>query len=282
MSHAPCTLRTYITLAVVLGVVAWADVAGASDKQSQPPEKIFAASCSTCHGARGEGGTSWVTGIAAPRIGPLAISVEAARTIIRDGSYNNTLPGYNGAMPGFGRAEITDAELDRLLVFISSACQDGCPAPTRPAGSEVTLDILDADPWFSDKGVDDAADPYDDRRRVVLAADQYLTVTNTGRTWHTMTNADVGKDSGFIGYSGNLGAGTGYYYATQGADLEPGCHRYMCKLHPYMQFEACTGRPSANGDDAGVEGAAGGAGRSRKRRDLGERPEPGGRPPGRG
>lgn len=240
MSLAPCTLRTCSILAVVLGVAGWASPARASETQSQPPEKIFAASCSTCHGARGEGGTSWVTGMKAPTIGPLAIPADAARTIIRDGSHNNILPGYNGAMPGFGRAEITDEELDRLLVFISSTCQHGCPAPARPAGSEVTLDILDADPWFSDKGGDDAADPYDDHRRVVLTANQYLTVTNTGRTWHTMTNAAAGKDSGFIGYSGNLGAGTGYYYATQGADLEPGCHRYMCKLHPYMQFEACT------------------------------------------
>jgi len=33
-------------------------LAQASAIQSQPPEKIFAAACSTCHGARGRGGDS--------------------------------------------------------------------------------------------------------------------------------------------------------------------------------------------------------------------------------
>ncbi|MEK7818090.1 MAG: c-type cytochrome, partial [Actinomycetota bacterium] len=240
MSFCQRFMRTYATLAVFLGLLGWDNTAWASAIQSHQPEKIFAAACSTCHGAKGEGGRSWVTGIKAPRIGPLAIPLEAARKIIRNGSYNNILPGYNGAMPGFGPAEITDEELDKLLAFMWNNCQQGCPAPARPAGTEVKVDILDADPWYSDNGADNAADPYDDRRRVVLTADQYLTVTNTGKTWHTMTNADAGKDSGFIGYSGNLGAGTGYYYADQVSGLAPGCHRYLCKLHPYMQFEACT------------------------------------------
>ncbi len=222
---------------VILGSVT---AARASGIQPQPPEKIFAASCSTCHGPRGEGGQSWVTSMPAPRIGPLAISREAARTMIRHGSHNHTLPGYNGAMPGFGPAEITDGELGQLLAFLSERCLDGCPAPSRPAGIEVKVDILDADPWYSDGGADNAVDPYDDTRRVVLAAQQFLTVTNTGRTWHTMTNGEAGKDSGFVGYAGNLGEGTGYYYAEQAEDLEPGCNRYQCKLHPYMQFEVCT------------------------------------------
>ena len=223
-----------------LGVLGWGHTAWASAAQPQPPEKIFAAACSTCHGPRGEGGTSWVTGIKAPQIGPLAIPDDEARRVLRNGSYNNILPGYNGAMPGFGPAEITDAELDNLLAFLRNECGPGCPAPARPAGIEVKVDILDADPWFSDQGGDNVLDPYDDRRRVVLGADQYLTVTNTGRTWHTMTNADAGKDSGFIGYAGNLGTGTGYYYADQDVDLAPGCNRYQCELHPYMQFEICT------------------------------------------
>lgn len=234
------SLRPSVLLFLSAAVLGSAAAAWASGIQPQPPEKIFAASCSTCHGPQGEGGKSWVTGMPAPRIGPLAIPREAARTVIRHGSSNHTLPGYNGAMPGFGPAEITDGELDQLLAFLAERCLEGCPAPARPAGTEVKVDILDADPWYSDGGADNRADPYDDPRRVVLTARQFLTVTNTGRTWHTMTSDEADKDSGFIGYAGNLGEGTGYYYAEQTDDLKPGCHRYQCKLHPYMQFEVCT------------------------------------------
>ncbi len=212
-------------------------LAQASAIQSQPPEKIFAAACSTCHGAGGGGGTSWVNGVTAPRIARLRmISDTTAKNMIRNGSDNR-------GMPGFGPAEITDTELNNLVSWLRNNCGGGmgsCPAPARPSGTEVKVDILDADPWYTDKGVDNALDPYDDTRRVVLGANQYLTVTNTGKTWHTMTNSAVNKDSGFIGYAGNLGAGTGYYYADQTTGLAPGCVRYLCKLHPYMQFEACT------------------------------------------
>lgn len=212
-------------------------LAQASAIQSQPPEKIFAAACSTCHGAGGRGGDSWVNGVNAPRIAGLRmISDTAAKNMIRNGSNNR-------GMPGFGPAEITDTELNNLVSWLRNNCGGGmgsCPAPARPSGTEVKVDILDADPWYTDKGVDNANDPYDDARRVVLGANQYLTVTNTGKTWHTMTNSTVNKDSGFIGYAGNLGSGTGYYYADQTTGLAAGCQRYLCKLHPYMQFEVCT------------------------------------------
>lgn len=213
-------------------------LAQASAIQSQPPGKIFAAACSTCHGAGGRGGDSWVNGVNAPRIAGLRmISDTAAKNMVRNGSNNR-------GMPGFGPEEITDAELNNLVGWLRNSCGMGmrgsCPAPARPPGTEVKVDILDADPWYSDKGVDNTNDPYDDVRRVVLGANQYMTLTNTGKTWHTMTNGAVGKDSGFVGYAGNLGAGTGYYYADQTTGLAAGCVRYQCKLHPYMQFEVCT------------------------------------------
>ncbi|MCR4346655.1 MAG: c-type cytochrome [Sulfuricaulis sp.] len=222
-----------LTVAILLA----SPLAQASAIQSQPPEKIFAAACSTCHGSGGRGGDSWVNDVNAPRIAGLRmISDTAAKNMIRNGSDNR-------GMPGFGPAEITDTELNSLVSWLRNNCggmMGSCPAPARPSGTEVKVDILDADPWYTDKGVDNANDPYDDTRRVVLGANQYLTVTNTGKTWHTMTNSAVGKDSGFIGYAGNLGSGTGYYYADQSTGLAPGCVRYLCKLHPYMQFEACT------------------------------------------
>src|SRR3990172_793974 len=212
-------------------------MAQASAIQSQSPAKTFAAACSTCHGKGGRGGRSWVNDVSAPRIaGLMMISDTAAKNMVRKGSDNR-------GMPGFGPAEITDTELNNLVSWLRNNCggmMGSCPAPARPAGTEVKVDILDADPWYTDKGVDNTNDPYDDVRRVVLGANQYMTLTNTGKTWHTMTNGAVGKDSGFVGYAGKMGAGTGYYYADQATGLAAGCVRYQCKLHPYMQFEVCT------------------------------------------
>ena len=75
-------------------------MAQASAIQSQPPEKIFAAACSTCHGAGGRGGRSWVNSVSAPRIAGLRmISDTAAKNMIRNGSDNR-------GMPGFGPAEM--------------------------------------------------------------------------------------------------------------------------------------------------------------------------------
>ncbi len=230
-------LAIYLIVAIVW-VVGYVGFAEASAIQTQTPDKIFAASCSTCHGAQGLGGRSWINNVNAPRIaGLMMITDTQARTMIRNGSDNR-------GMPGFGPEEITNTELNNLVSWLRNTCggmmMNGCPAPARPAGTEVKVDILDADPWYTDKGADNSIDPYDDKRRVVLGSNQYITVTNTGKTWHTMTNADVSKDSGYIGYSGNLGAGTGYYYADQSTGLAAGCERYLCKLHPYMQFEVCT------------------------------------------
>lgn len=232
------SLATYawVLMLVILTVLCGSPVAEASSIQSHSSEVIFAAACSTCHGADGKGEVSWVTGNTAPNIaGRGASFYQKWIEVIRKGSDDYS-------MPGFGPEEITDAELAAILSFLQYTCagKAGCPAPTPPSGTEVKVDILDADPWYSDGGADNVADPFDDTRRVVLATGQYLKVINTGRTWHTITNASVGKDSGFIGYAGNLGAGTGYYYANQTTGLAPGCVHYNCKLHPYMQVEVCT------------------------------------------
>jgi len=244
-------VREGITACMFIVAVLWSTGAAASAIQAQPPEKIFAAACSTCHGAGGQGGRSWVNGVDAPRIAGLMMITDAqARTMVRNGSDNR-------GMPGFGPSEITNTELNNLVSWLRNCGggmggggmrggrrggggMGGCPPPVRPAGTEIKVDLLDADPWFTDRGNDNATDPYDDNRRVILATGQYVTYTNTGRTWHTATNGGEGKDSGYIGNSGNLGAGTGYYYAEQGQDIASGCHHYQCKLHPYMQTEVCT------------------------------------------
>jgi cytochrome c553 len=218
----------------------------ASSIQTQDPATAFAGKCATCHGAKGLGGVSWVKNNPqdrriAPQIAGASVSTITAK--VRSGA-------DNAAMPGFGPQEITDAELDTLAAFISSN-PGGVPTPATPSGKAVTLYILDADPWFTDAGKDKKADPFDDVRRVVLKPDQYLKVINTGRTWHTFTNADLNKDSGFIGYAGNykkkakdlnqkVKAGMGFYLADQTTGLASGCNKYICKIHPYMTVEVCT------------------------------------------
>lgn len=237
--------RLSIYLVVAIGMLIGKD-AYASSIQTQDPATTFAGKCATCHGAKGLGGVSWVKNNSKDqRIAP-KIAGETIDTItgmVRRGA-------DNAAMPGFGVQEITDAELDALATFIKNY-PSGVPTPTTPSGKEVILYVLDADPWFTDQGADKAVDPFNDVRRVVLQPGQYLKVINTGRTWHTFTNADYGKDSGFIGYAGNykkkakdlnqkVSAGMGFYLADQTTGLASGCNKYVCKIHPYMTVEVCT------------------------------------------
>ncbi len=202
----------------------------ASSIQAQPPEKIFAASCATCHGPQGLGGLSWVDKRTAPRIaGVHRLRVEM---IVRQGSTRS--------MPAFSREQITDNELKALAEFVERN-RGGIPAPAPPAGSPVVVNILDADPWYAD----DVRDLFPDRRRVELSADQYVKVVNTGKTWHTITHFEKGKDSGFLGP--NQFPNSGYYDADQQTGLAPGCVVYHCHLHPYMQVEICTSGNSPRG-----------------------------------
>ncbi|HWQ69476.1 MAG TPA: c-type cytochrome [Patescibacteria group bacterium] len=248
-----------VLLLIVALWMATATDAHATSIQAQDPATIFARACASCHGAKGNGGVSWVKNSPQDRRTAPSMSgksIDQIKQIVRNGS-------NNAAMPAFGVQEITDAELDALAAFIkNNACtmgmmggmmQQSCgmPTPTKPGGTEVVLYALDADPWFTDQGADNAADPFDDKRRVVLQPGQYLKVVNTGRTWHTLTNAALGKDSGFIGYAGNyrmmtgdlnqgVSAGMGFYYADRTSGLSAGCNKYICKMHPYMTVEVCT------------------------------------------
>ncbi|GEM_PF-2400677 len=237
--------RLSIYFAVAVGIFVGQD-AYASSIQAQDPATIFARACGSCHGAKGLGGVSWVKNDPADqRIAPQIAGrdVAAIKARVRAGT-------DNAAMPGFGVQEITDDELNALATFIQNN-PAGIPTPTKPSGKEIVLNILDADPWFTDGGKDKKADPFKDVKRVVLQPDQYLKVINTGRTWHTFTNAEYGKDSGFIGYAGNykkkakdlnqkVKAGMGFSYVDQITGLAPGCNKYICKIHPYMTVEVCT------------------------------------------
>jgi mono/diheme cytochrome c family protein len=211
-------LRVLPVLGYVLLSAAWA---GSIEKQ--PAAKIYAAICSTCHGGAGTGGASWIDGERAPWI------AGAGRILVKQ----FVRAGYGRSMPAFGKEEITDEELEDLAQFLGDH-KEAVPAPAPPAGTAVRVDILDADPWY----FDDGSDLSPDRRRVQLKPDQYLKVVNTGRTWHTLTNDELGKDSGLIGF--DQYPDTGYYYADQKTNLAPGCVAYHCHLHPYMQVEVCT------------------------------------------
>lgn len=218
------------------------------DPGMRSPDKIFAATCATCHGERGLGGRSWsIPGHYAPLIAWAMDSEdpkmeERFKFIVRNGSYEGL--GFDGAMPAFGPQVITDEELDALVRWILYAPPlggaipgEGVPPPPRPDGREILVEITDEAPWFRDDGTD-ARDPFRDRRRVVLSEGEYLKVVNLGMTWHTVTNGSC--DTGFIGPSTHLsGQHTGYYYLTA-EDLHEGAHKYICKLHPYMQLEIVT------------------------------------------
>ncbi|WP_337287662.1 cytochrome c [Candidatus Methylomirabilis sp.] len=237
--------RLSIYLAVAIAVLMGND-AYATSVQTQEPATIFARACASCHGAKGLGGVSWVKNDPSDqRIAPqiAGFTADTIKVMVRRGA-------DSAAMPAFGVQEITDAELDALATFVQNN-PNGVPTPTKPSGKAFVLYVLDADPWFTDRGEDNSADPFNDVRRVVLKENQYLKVVNTGRTWHAFTNADAGKDSGFIGYAGNykkkkgdldqkVKAGKGFYYADQTTGLAPGCNKYICKIHPYMSVEVCT------------------------------------------
>ncbi|MFO0984053.1 MAG: c-type cytochrome [Planctomycetota bacterium] len=224
-------------------------VAVESTRPARPPEKIFAATCATCHGQDGLGNhQSWVLpGRMAPRIArglprPELSMEERYRFTVRNGPYRGAT-GFSQAMPAFGPEVISDAELGALVTWLlyappygQSDPAAGVPAPRKPSGHQIVLEIVDHDPWFQDDGAD-ARDPFADRRRVVLSPGDYIKVVNHGKTWHTVTNTALERDTGFIGYRDNIpGQDVGFYYL-EAADLAAGAWKYYCKLHPYMQVE---------------------------------------------
>ncbi len=226
---------------LLLAAAAWAQV-------PRPPAALYAASCATCHGQDGLGGhPSWVEPTrGAPRIAygfaaPNPYLENLFKFTVRNGSWYGA--GFMPAMPAFGREILSDQEMDALVRWLLYAppvgganMQTGVPPPPPPAGREIVLEILDEAPWFRDDGTD-LADPFGDRRRVVLAPGEYVKVVNRGKTWHTVSNPALGVDTGFLGWADNIqGQATGYCYIDP-ASLPPGANKYWCSLHPYMQCE---------------------------------------------
>lgn len=217
---------------------------------ARDPAKLFAAACATCHGANGRGGPSWTdSGAWAPSIAyalpTLQPMVEShTKWQVRNGAY--LVGGFDYRMPAFGPEVITDTELDLLVRWLIYAAplgaahpQNGVPPPPVPVGNQIVLEITDSAPWYRDDGTD-MLDMDNDRRRVVLAPGDYVKVVNRGKTWHTVSNTQLGVDTGFIGYSDNIpGQDVGYYYL-EASDLAAGDNRYYCALHPYMQVQIVT------------------------------------------
>jgi mono/diheme cytochrome c family protein len=239
------------TTAAALTLAAIASGTPLAAQTPRPPAALFAASCATCHGQDGLGGHgSWVEPTrTAPRIArgwttPNPYFEGRFKFTIRNGSYYG--PGFMPAMPAFGREVISDVEMDALVGWLlyapplgGASTTTGVPPPAPPAGRAVVLEILDEAPWFRDDGTD-LADPFGDRRRVVLSPGEYVKVVNRGRTWHTVSNPALGVDTGFVGWAGNIPQqATGYAYLDPQA-LPPGAHKYWCTMHPYMQCEITT------------------------------------------
>lgn len=214
------------------------------------PAKLFAASCATCHGADGRGGPSWTdSGAWAPPIAtasptPQPLAEENVKWHVRNGAY--LVGGFDFRMPAFGPEVISDQELDLLVRWLiyapplgASSPLTGVPPPATPPGNEILLEITDEAPWYRDDGTD-VRDMAGDRRRVVLSPGDYVKVVNRGKTWHTVTNASMGVDTGFIGYADNIPSQNVGYYYLEASDLAAGDHRYYCALHPYMQVQIVT------------------------------------------
>ena len=219
----------------------------ASGIQAHSEAEIFAAACATCHGRDGLGGVTWIKNDptdkwTAPKIAGKSLSMIKSK--VRNGS-------NNGRMPAFGPEEITATELNNLASWLNGN-PGGVGAllnalDSAQTATEVTLNIVDADPWYQDAS---------GSSRVALGATDHLKIYNAGRTWHTFTNPAISKDSGYIGYAGNYNNAAGdlgdmgYYYAAPGTGLGIGCERYLCKIHPYMQVEVCTSgyTPRGTGD----------------------------------
>ena len=191
------TIRTLKeTKSIPLGMLIWlasisifiiSSDAYASSIQAQSPATIFAAACSTCHGGKGLGGVTFVkNGPSDKRVAPKIAgkTTSFTKSMVRNGS-------WSGAMPAFGPEEITDAELNALATWLYSN-PTGVPAPSAPSGAAVRLDILDADPWYSDGGLDNDLDPGNDVRRVAPGLTEELTVVIAGRSWHTLTHGPPG------------------------------------------------------------------------------------------
>ena len=97
-------------IAIVAGIAGFAGLClTASADTPRSPVQVYQAVCSNCHGNGG-----------APLIRGRKLPAASVAETVRDG---------RNAMPGFGKAEISPAELDALARWIETSSRDPAERP---------------------------------------------------------------------------------------------------------------------------------------------------------
>ena len=179
-----------------------------SNLYAKPAGQIMRANCASCHGDKGQGGTSWID----PSQRAFKIAGRSTRSIkkwVRE--------GRQPEMPSFAHQEISDTELDALATYVNDLPDSFIPAPIE----DHIVTIKDEDPWY-------------DNMQLEINAGETVKFVNPGRTYHPVTQLEFvasrgdetqGSDSGLLGPNG-------VYYRTFD---QPGVYTFLCKIHPYMR-----------------------------------------------
>ena len=215
-----------IAMVALSGVAITANAAYPTEKSAAT---IMRANCASCHGQKGEGGTSWVD--PSQRAFNIAgRSVSSIKRWTRDGR----LP----EMPAFPVQEISDTELTALANYINKLPGSYIPEPT----ANHTVEIFDEDPWYSPM-------------QLRVNAGDTVKYINRGKTYHPVTQIEFvangndvtkGTDSGQLG-SSRSSTLYGVYFRKFDDDLTGDTDgnsntrtiKFLCKIHPYMQGEIC-------------------------------------------
>ncbi|MCK4840604.1 MAG: c-type cytochrome [Methylococcales bacterium] len=181
---------------------------------AKSPDQIMRANCASCHGDRGEGGTSWID----PSQKAFKIAGRSTRSIkkwVRE--------GRPPEMPSFAHQEISDDELNALADYITNLPDSFIDAPKE----DHVVTIGDEDPWYFPMQLD-------------VNAGDIVKFVNEGSTYHPVTQVEfvvTGGDETAGSDSGLLGVG-GVYYRTFPYDpVNPDGYTvtFLCKIHPYMR-----------------------------------------------
>ncbi|NOQ63502.1 MAG: hypothetical protein GQ582_03205, partial [Methyloprofundus sp.] len=179
-----------------------------SNLYAKSPEQIMRANCASCHGDKGQGGTSWID----PSQRAFKIAGRSTRSIkkwVRE--------GRQPEMPSFAHQEISDTELEALATYVNALPDSFMPAPIE----DHVVTIKDEDPWY-------------DNMQLEINVGETVKFVNQGRTYHPVTQLEFvasrgdetqGSDSGLLGPNG-------VYYRTF---EESGVYTFLCKIHPYMR-----------------------------------------------
>ena len=211
--------RSFITF--LGGAIAMVALSGAAYAADKSPEQIMRANCGSCHGQKGEGGTSWVD--TSQRA--FNIAGRSARSIKRWAR-----DGRPPEMPAFPAQEINTSELNALADYINRLPGSYIPEPTVVAA---TVTIKDEDPWYFPM-------------QITVNQGSTVKFINVGKTYHPVTQLEFvategasGTDSGLLGASRSSTL-YGVYYRTFNEAVGSKI-TFLCKIHPYMRGEVCVG-----------------------------------------